>query len=662
MGKPTIRRAEQRDFASILKLAEIVTVAGDTFPWEGTCDEEETALLSETWLPELGRRREVFVCEVDEFAGIAGAYVLHPIGLGRRGHIAQGAYMVVPGLRGRGLGKQLCAHSLREAQKRRYTSMQFDTVVATNIAAVKVFTSCGFKIMCTLPKVFEHLEQGCVDAHVLFHDFSSMDASTPSQRRLSQASAAPELQSTFGYPAVKLTYSIGDEVHLLPQALPPAEQAPSPSNLPCHFKVEPPLPEGLVLCPLTGTVQGAPARACKELTYHITSRAISSVTFQVSDTTLSRETSHAAMVINEDFVAQLMSIATVEELPREPARTRTFGDWMAWMVHRAHLNDPTLIEFNFNNMHMPLPHLETRIGPKLMKAMETNTHIEVLSLSNSNVQKSTGLELADALRRNCTLRTLNLEGNCLDSNSIRELALGIAENTSARLEHLRLQHQRMGPVFGRPAEEAVGQMMQRNETVVKLGFECEDAHWRNLMDRALVRNNDFRRRRSQAALLGEEEELDAPSEERTLGPLVLQNSPKTIEPSDFFSESNPCHGPLRAYMAQNLRLPTPSQLQHYAKNSGAPMSYTLAAPLIRECRAWMLDNVLSSEVVVNDAFELPTAGIFKSWKESGEHWTVDLLVEAGGRLTFRADREPAVFLSPMWTPWLNRTKSSFAGA
>jgi hypothetical protein len=42
-------------------------------------------------------------------------------------------------------------------------------------------------------------------------------------------------------------------------------------------------------------------------------------------------------------------------------------------------------------------------------------------------------------------------------------------------------------------------MMQSNMTIVKLAFQCDDAHWRNEIDRALVRNNDRMRRKVQSA-------------------------------------------------------------------------------------------------------------------------------------------------------------------
>lgn len=531
-------------------------------------------------------------------------------------------------------------------------------VVATNLAAIKAFTSCGFKTMCILPKVFRHPQVGLVDAHVMFYGFEGNEA-TPTN--CSVTSSVPGSTHTFTYPVTHASCVVGDEINLIPQSAssePAAVLSESPSIF-SHFKVEPPLPEGLLLCPHTGTLRGSPAASSQETRYRITAEAVGVVTIQVADAPPCVE---GSVCINEAFARQLEDVEDVADMPKEPARSRYFGDWMIWMVHRAWLNDPTLVDFNFDTMHMPLPHVEPRIGPKLMKAMHTNTNIEVLSLSNSNVQRCTALELAEALRENCTVRTLNLEGNFLDSNSIRELALGIRDNSSTRLEQLRLQHQQgMGQVFGRPAEEAVGLMMQKNETLVKLGFECDDAHWRNSIDRALVRNNDFFRRRQQAASCGNSaEDATAPAEEKTLSQLSLQASP-AAPATDFFSDSSPQHGVLRAYMAQNLQLPTTVQLQHYAKNTGTSMSYTAAVPLIRQCRSWLLDNALASEVLVVDAFGKSLTGTLQAWHESNERWTVNLCAEEGGRLTFKADREPSMFLSDVWTSWLSRTKPASDG-
>jgi len=182
----------------------------------------------------------------------------------------------------------------------------------------------------------------------------------------------------------------------------------------------------------------------------------------------------------------------------------------------------------------------------------------------------------------------------------------------------------------------------------------------NIIDRALVRNNDFLRKRQQASIAGAQEE-DTPIEERTLGQLAVQAVPSDTT-KDFFADNSPDHAMLRAYLAQNLQLPSTSQLQHYAKNAGAPMSYTKAGPLIKQCRSWLLDGAVTSEVLVVDAFGMSCEGVLQAWREAGEHWSVELCDEAGSRLQCKSDKEPAIFLSEPWVRWLTRSKSGCGGA
>ena len=48
-----------------------------------------------------------------------------------------------------------------------FLAMQFNFVVSTNVAAVRLWQSLGFTIVGTLPKVFRHRELGFVDAYVM---------------------------------------------------------------------------------------------------------------------------------------------------------------------------------------------------------------------------------------------------------------------------------------------------------------------------------------------------------------------------------------------------------------------------------------------------------------------------------------------------------------
>ena len=48
--------------------------------------------------------------------------------------------------------------------------MQFNFVVASNAAALRVWEKHGFRIVGTLPGAFRHAERGFVDALVLFRE------------------------------------------------------------------------------------------------------------------------------------------------------------------------------------------------------------------------------------------------------------------------------------------------------------------------------------------------------------------------------------------------------------------------------------------------------------------------------------------------------------
>jgi len=454
------------------------------------------------------------------------------------------------------------------------------------------------------------------------------------------------------YPDVSSSYAVGEPATVEPQL---------EGCVGCSFAVEPALPEGMELDAKTGVISGSPVAVCEERTYLVTAKNASGSTnfelsFQVVET-LGED--QVAGSINKMFAQQIEAITDVAEMLPEPSKTKEYGDWMIWMVHRAYLDDPTLIDFNFNNMHMPPPHIEARIAPKLMKAMETNTHIEELSLVNSNLIKAQGLELAASLRVNRTVKSLNLECNCLDSQAVREIADALRANPESMIEHFRLTQQKgVGNFFGRPVEEAIGQLMERNETIIKLGFECNDAHWRNIIDRALLRNNDFARRRRQKNSLNPEEDVVA--EEKSLSRLVLREPPARGVEEVFAEDAGPGSSVFRGFVANQKRLPTMSQLQNYAKNSGNTLKYSTVAPLIRDCRSRLLNAAANTQVTVADIFEVDTMGELRSWSESNGNWNLDIWAPDGKRYAYKSNKEPAFQVSDEWAAWLLAGKGASA--
>mmetsp|Transcript_83546 Transcript_83546/g.165823 ORF Transcript_83546/g.165823 Transcript_83546/m.165823 type:complete len:343 (-) Transcript_83546:61-1089(-) len=336
-------------------------------------------------------------------------------------------------------------------------------------------------------------------------------------------------------------------------------------------------------------------------------------------------------------------------MPMEPSKTKEFGDWMIWMVHRAHLNDPALTVINFNNMHMPPPHVELRIAPKLMKALQTNTHVVELSLVNSNLQKESGPDLAAALCENKTLKMLNLESNWLESAAIRAISQGIAENPCSGLEHLRVMGQKQASsLYGRTVEEAIGRMMEKNESIIKLGYECGDPHYRNLIDRALLRNTDFARRRRNPNAAGGQEDLVA--EEKVLGRLVLKNPP-----ANMAQDATDNSSVFWAFVASQKRLPTVSQLQSFAKNNGTPLKYSQVAPLIKQCRKHLLDGATNTVVSVADNYEVHQEGYLRHWSETNGNWSLTIRTDDGKSYAYRCNKEPVFSISDTWAESLSVT-------
>jgi ribosomal protein S18 acetylase RimI-like enzyme len=155
-----IRPAVQSDDDAIWRVIEPVFRAGETY-----------ALPREISLADAlayWRRpaHAVFVAEHAE--RIVGTYYLRANTFEGESHIANCAYIVAADARRCGVARAMCAHSLEQARERGFSAMQFNFVVSTNDEAVRLWQSCGFAIVRTLPGAFVHPTRGPVDAYVMF--------------------------------------------------------------------------------------------------------------------------------------------------------------------------------------------------------------------------------------------------------------------------------------------------------------------------------------------------------------------------------------------------------------------------------------------------------------------------------------------------------------
>ena len=76
--------------------------------------------------------------------------------------------MVAFGARGKQVGRTMAEFSIEEARRLGYTTMQFNFVVKSNEAAVKLWLSLGFEIVGEIPEAFNHIENGLTKAYVMY--------------------------------------------------------------------------------------------------------------------------------------------------------------------------------------------------------------------------------------------------------------------------------------------------------------------------------------------------------------------------------------------------------------------------------------------------------------------------------------------------------------
>lgn len=156
----TIRAAEQNDQEGVWAIIEPVIRAGDTYMYSPDASKEKMLAL---WFD-----AEKYTYVAEKEGCLAGTFFLKANQPDLGSHVVNAGYMVHPAYRGRGIAEQLCRFSLEEARRLGFKAMQFNCVISTNTVAVRLWQKCGFDIIGTLPKAFQHKELGFTDAYVMY--------------------------------------------------------------------------------------------------------------------------------------------------------------------------------------------------------------------------------------------------------------------------------------------------------------------------------------------------------------------------------------------------------------------------------------------------------------------------------------------------------------
>ena len=161
-----IRRADvEADYDKVWDIFKKVISTGDTYVFDPNTPKDS---LQKHWFAEY---MDTFVAVDDQ--EIIGTYIIKPNQIDLGDHIANCSYMVHPKYHGRGAGKLLCEHSINFATEKGYLGIQFNIVVSTNEAAVKLWQKFGFDIIGITPKGFRHKDLGYVDTYIMFKDLQN---------------------------------------------------------------------------------------------------------------------------------------------------------------------------------------------------------------------------------------------------------------------------------------------------------------------------------------------------------------------------------------------------------------------------------------------------------------------------------------------------------
>lgn len=155
-----IRSAIETDKPAVWQIIKSVIATGDTYVFAP--DSSEYEMIAYWFSPE----KYVYVAEQD--GNVLGTFWLKANQPGLGSHVCNAAYMVAPDAAGKGIGRKMAEFSLDEARRLGFTAMQFNFVVKSNTAAVRLWESIGMKIIGEIPDAFDHALDGLTNALIMY--------------------------------------------------------------------------------------------------------------------------------------------------------------------------------------------------------------------------------------------------------------------------------------------------------------------------------------------------------------------------------------------------------------------------------------------------------------------------------------------------------------
>ena len=154
----TIRPAVASDTEALRAIFNPIIARGDAFVYEVPLTSADLARYIDSYTG-------VFVIESN--GRVLGGYTIRPNLPGRGAHVCNATFIVDEIVRGQGVGRQLGQDAIDRARDLGFLAIQFNAVVETNLAAVSLWQSLGFKIAGVIPGGFRHISGQFVDLLIM---------------------------------------------------------------------------------------------------------------------------------------------------------------------------------------------------------------------------------------------------------------------------------------------------------------------------------------------------------------------------------------------------------------------------------------------------------------------------------------------------------------
>ncbi|MDO8967424.1 GNAT family N-acetyltransferase [Algoriphagus sp.] len=154
------RLASPSDSESLWEIIEPIIREGSTYVFYPDSSREK---MLGYWMD---ADKVTYVAE--ENGELVGTFYLKANQADRGSHVVNAGYMVSPLVAGRGIGKAMAEFSFLEAKRMGFHAMQFNYVLKSNVAAVRLWQKLGFELVGEIPEAFSHPKTGLSSVLVMY--------------------------------------------------------------------------------------------------------------------------------------------------------------------------------------------------------------------------------------------------------------------------------------------------------------------------------------------------------------------------------------------------------------------------------------------------------------------------------------------------------------